>query len=93
MWTFLPDFILRNTAKTKGEHDIKWEGKIFLEFDYTDNLSVLDTNVNGMNDLSEVLRVWNARIGTKIIVKKTKSLRLEINEGKEVVLERLRYIC
>ena len=34
----------------------------------------------------EVLRVQDARIGSKIQVKTTKLLRLGINEGKEVML-------
>ena len=37
-----------------------------------------------MNELLEVLRVQGARIGLKINVKKTKSLRLGISEDEQV---------
>jgi hypothetical protein len=39
-----------------------------------------------MNELLEVLQVQGARIGLKINVKKTKSLRLGISEEKKVTL-------
>ena len=37
-----------------------------------DNLSIIDENVSKMNELLEVLRVQDARIGLKINFKKTK---------------------
>ena len=40
-----------------------------------------------MNELLEVLRVQGARIAFKITVKKTKSLRLGISEGENVMLD------
>ena len=39
-----------------------------------------------MNELSEVLWVQGARIGLKINVRKTKSLRLGISKGEKVML-------
>ena len=39
-----------------------------------------------MNEFLEVLRVQGAKIGLKINVKKTKSLRLRISEDKQVTL-------
>jgi len=45
------------TGKAIGEHGIKWEGKAFLDFDYADDISILDESVNKMNDLLEALRV------------------------------------
>ena len=39
-----------------------------------------------MNELLEVLRVQGARMGLKINVKKTKSLRLGISEDEKVTL-------
>ena len=39
-----------------------------------------------MNEFLEVLRVQGARIGLKINVKKTKSLRLRISENEKVTL-------
>ena len=39
-----------------------------------------------MNELLKVLRVQGARIGLKIIVRKTKSLRLGISEDEKVTL-------
>ena len=49
-----------------GEHGIKWGGKIFLNLDYADDLSILDESVNKMNELLKVLRVQGAKIGLKI---------------------------
>jgi len=51
------DFVLRSTGKAIGEHGIKWEGKIFLDLDYADDLSILDEIVSIMNELLEVFRV------------------------------------
>ena len=39
-----------------------------------------------MNEFLEVLRVQGARIGLKVNVKKTKSLRLGISEDEQVTL-------
>ena len=39
-----------------------------------------------MNEFSEVLRVQGARIGLKINVEKTKSLRVAISEDKKMTL-------
>ena len=69
-----------------GEHRIKWGGKNFLDLDYADDLSILDESVSKLNELLEGLRVWGARIGLKVNVKKTKSLRLGISEGEKVTL-------
>ena len=64
------DFVLRSTGKAIGDKGIKWG----------------DESVSKMNELSEVLRVQGARIGLKINVKKTKSLRLGISEDEKVTL-------
>jgi hypothetical protein len=69
------DFVLKSTGKALGDHGIKWGQKSLLELDYADDLSILDEGVSKMNKLLEVLRVQGARIGLKINVKKTKSLR------------------
>ena len=60
--------------------------KTLLDLDYADDLSILDESVRKMKDFLEVLRVQGARIGLKINVKKTKSLRLGINEDEKVTL-------
>ena len=70
------DFILRSTAGVMGDHGIKWENKTLLDFDYADDLSILDENVGQMKELLKVLRVEGIKIGLKIKVKKTKSLSL-----------------
>ena len=80
------DLILRSTRKAIGEHGIKWGGKTLLDLDYADGLSILDESVSKMNEFLEVLRVQGARIGLKINVKKTKSLRLGISEDEKVTL-------
>ena len=51
-----------------------------------DDLSILDESVSKMNEFFEVLQVQGARIGLKINVKKTKSLRLGISEDAKVTL-------
>ena len=56
------------------------------DLDYADDLGILDENVRKMNELLEVLQVQGARIGLKINVKKTKSLRLGISEDEKVTL-------
>jgi hypothetical protein len=88
IWIILMDFVLRSTKKAMGDHGIKWGGKSLLDFflDYADDLSILDESVSKMNKVLEVLRVQGARIGLKINVRKTKSLRLGISEDKKVTL-------
>ena len=51
-------------------------GEEKLSLTYADDLSILDESVCKMNEVLEVLRVQGAKIGLKINVKKTKSLRL-----------------
>ena len=53
---------------------------------YADDLSILDESVSKMNEVLEILRVQGARIGFKINVKKTMSLRLGIREDEKVTL-------
>ena len=62
-------------------HRIKWGGKTLLDLNYTDDLSILDENGSNINELLEVFRVQRARIGLKISLEKTKSLRLGISEN------------
>ena len=57
-----------------------------MGLDYADDLSILDESVSKMNELLEVLRVLGARIGLKINVRNTKSLRLGISEDEKVTL-------
>ena len=84
--SFLTDFVLRSTGKATGDHGNKWGGKTVLNLDYANEFSILDESVNKMNELLEALRVQGARIGWKINVKKTKSLRLGISEDEKVTL-------
>ena len=67
-------------------HGIKWGGRTLLDLDYADDLSILDESVSKMNEFLEVLRVHGAKLGLKISVKKTKSLRLGISEDEQVTL-------
>jgi hypothetical protein len=53
---------------------------------YFDDLSILDESVSKMNKLLIVLPVQSDRIGVKINVKKTKSLRLGIIDYEKVRL-------
>ena len=78
------DFVLRSTGKAIGDHGIKWKGKTLLDLD--ESVSKLDESVSKMNEFLEVLRVQGARIGLKINVKKTESLRLGISEDEKVTL-------
>ena len=71
-----------------GEHGIIWGGKTLLDLDYADDLSILDESMSKIKEFLEVLRVLGARIGLKINVKKTKSLRLGIIEDEMVMLVR-----
>ena len=82
----LMGFIIRSTGKAIGDHIIKWGGKNLLDLDYAYDLSILDKNVSKINKFLEVLQVQSARIGFKINVKKTKSLRLGISEDEKVTL-------
>jgi hypothetical protein len=77
------DFVLRSTGKAMGGHGIKWGEKNLLDLDYADDLSILDENVSKMNELRGFA---SARIGLKINVKKTKSLRLGIREDEKLTL-------
>jgi len=36
------DFVLWSTGKAIGDHIIKWGGKMLLDLDYADDLSILD---------------------------------------------------
>ena len=80
------DFVLRSIGKAMGDHGIKCTGKTSLDLDYADDLSILDESVSKMNEFLEVLRVQGARIGSKINVKKIKSLRLGISEDERMTL-------
>ena len=79
------NFVLRSTGKAIGDNGIKLGGKTLLGLEYADYLSILDESVGKMTEL-EVLRGQGARIGLKINVKKTKSLRLGISEDEKVTL-------
>ena len=69
------------------DHGIKWGRKTLLDLDYGDDLSILEEILGKMNELLEVSRVQGARIGFKINVKKTKSLRLGTSEDEKVTLD------
>ena len=69
-----------------GDHRIKWGGKALLDLDYADVSSILDESGSKMNKHLNVIRFQCARIGLKINVKKTKSLRLGISEDENVTL-------
>ena len=68
------------------DNRIKWGWKTLLDLDYADDLSILDESSWKMNALLEVLQVQSARIGSKINVEKTESLRLGISEDEKVTL-------
>ena len=61
-------------------------GKTLPELDFAEDLSILDESVSNMNDILEVLRAQGARIGLKINVKKTKSIRLGISEDEKMAV-------
>ena len=69
-----------------GNHGIKWGEKNFMDSDYADDLSILDESVSKMNKPLEIFRVQGVRIGFKINVKKTKSLRLRISVDEKLTL-------
>ena len=70
----LIDFVLMSTGRAIGDQGIKWGGKTLLDS------SILDENMSKMNELWKVLRFQGDRIGLKINVEKTKSLKLGIRE-------------
>ena len=86
IWIILMGFVLRSTENAIEDHGIKWRGKTLLNLDYADDLSILDESVCKTNELLEVLRVQDARVGLKISIRKTKSLRLGISEDEKVTL-------
>ena len=86
IWIILMDFVLKSAGKAIGDHGINWGAKTLLDLDYADNLSILDESVSKMNEILKVLRVQGAKIGLKINVRKTKSLRLGISEDEKVTL-------
>ena len=49
------DFVLKNTVKVMGEHGIDWGSKTLLDLDYADDLSILDENVDKLNDFFKIL--------------------------------------
>ena len=69
-----------------GDHGIKWGKKTFMDLDLADDLSILDESVSKTNELLEVFRLQGARIGLKMNVEKTKSLRLGMSEDEKVTL-------
>ena len=75
-------FCLKKHRKGDGRPLIKWRGKTLQDLNYADDLSILDDSTRKMNELLDVLRVQGARIGLKVNVKKTKSLRLGISEDE-----------
>ena len=86
IWIILMDFVLRSTGKQLETMKSNGEGRTLLDLDYADDLSILDESVSKMNEFLEVLRVQGAKIGLKINVKKTKSLRIGISEDEQVTL-------
>ena len=60
--------------------------KFLLDLDYADDLSIIDESIGKINELLEVLRFLNAKIGLKINVKKIKSLRLGRSKDENVTL-------
>ena len=86
IWIIFMNFISKSTEKAIGDHRIKWGGKMLLDLDYADDLSILDESLSKMNEFLEVLQVQGAKTGLKINVKKTKSLTLGISEDEQVTL-------
>ena len=60
--------------------------RLWTDVDYADDLSILGESLSKMNELLEVLRVQGAKVGLKINVKKTLSLRLGISDDKKAIL-------
>ena len=86
IWTILMGFVLRSTGKAMGDYGIKLREKTILNLDYAHDLSILGESLSKMNEFLQVLRVQAARIGLKINVKKTKSLRIGISEDEKLKL-------
>ena len=86
IWIISLDFVLRSTGKRIEDHRIKRGGKTLLDFNYADDVSIVDESVSKTNEFLEVLQIQGARLGLKINVKKTKSLRLGISEDEKVAL-------
>ena len=57
---------LASTGKAIREHGIKLERKNLLDFDYADDLSILEESLSKVNELLEVSPVQGPRIGLKI---------------------------
>ena len=73
------------TTESNGEEKCPWTiPRLYL--DYAGDLSILNESLSKMYESLEVLRVQGARIGLKINVKKTKSLRLGISEDEKATL-------
>ena len=73
------------TTESNGEEKYPWTiPRLYL--DYAGNLSILNESLSKMYESLEVLRNQGARIGLKINVKKTKSLRLGISEDEKATL-------
>ena len=51
------DFVLRSSEKAIEDHGIKRRGKTVGDLDYADDLSILEKNMNQMNELLNFLRV------------------------------------
>ena len=71
IWIILMNFVLRSTGKEMGNHGIKLGEKTLLNLDYADDLSILDENVSKMNELLELMRVQGARIGLKLMFRRS----------------------
>ena len=67
---------IKEHTKGNGGPQNQMGGKTLLNLDYADDLSILDEIMSKMNGLLQVLRVQGGRVGLKINVKKSKSLRL-----------------
>ena len=83
------DLVLMSRAKTMQEHGNKRGNKTSPRHRLCDDLSMklnLDENVSKMNEFLKVSCFQGARVGLKINVKKTMSLRLGISEGEEIML-------
>ena len=68
-------------------YKIKCEDKSIMYLNYTEGLSVLDKNTSEMNEFLRGVGSSGGKKTLRINVKKTKSLRLGINEGEEVILD------
>ena len=50
-------FLLMSTGKVKGELEMKWKGKFFLQLDYANEFSILDKSVSKRNELVVILMI------------------------------------